>query len=78
MDFISTHQLAFIPLNNPVTARRENVRSAIAQQEKVMQERDVIAEVREGAMWITLNRPSSMNAITPDVILGIGQALDEA
>lgn len=43
-----------------------------------MQERDVIAEVREGAMWITLNRPSSMNAITPDVILGIGQALDEA
>ena len=43
-----------------------------------MQGMPVIAEVRHGAMWITLNRPAAMNAITPDVVRGIEQALDEA
>ncbi|OAJ51627.1 enoyl-CoA hydratase [Paraburkholderia ginsengiterrae] len=43
-----------------------------------MQEMPVIAEVRQGALWITLNRPAAMNAITPDVVRGIEWALDEA
>lgn len=43
-----------------------------------MEESNVIADVRGGAMWITLNRPAAMNALTPEVVGGIGQALDEA
>jgi enoyl-CoA hydratase/carnithine racemase len=43
-----------------------------------MQDMPVIAEVRHGAMWITLNRPTAMNAITPDMVREIEQALDEA
>jgi enoyl-CoA hydratase len=31
----------------------------------------VLSEVRGGAMWITLNRPDALNAITPDVVSGI-------
>ncbi|WP_213307269.1 enoyl-CoA hydratase/isomerase family protein [Paraburkholderia sacchari] len=43
-----------------------------------MEERSVITEVRNGAMWITLNRPAAMNAISPDVVAGVDRALDEA
>ena len=38
----------------------------------------VISEIRGGAMWITLNRPDALNAITPAVISGINAALDKA
>ena len=34
-------------------------------------------EARKGAMWITLNRPDAMNALTPEVLRGIDSALDE-
>lgn len=38
----------------------------------------VISEIRGGAMWITLNRPDTLNAITPAVVSGINAALDKA
>jgi enoyl-CoA hydratase/carnithine racemase len=38
----------------------------------------VISEIRGGAMWITLNRPDALNAITPAVVSGINAALDKA
>ena len=38
----------------------------------------VIAEVRKGSMWIRLNRPEAMNSLTPEVLLGIDKALNEA
>ncbi|MCG5076174.1 enoyl-CoA hydratase/isomerase family protein [Paraburkholderia tagetis] len=43
-----------------------------------MEEKGVITEVRNGAMWITLNRPEAMNAISPEVVAGVDRALDEA
>jgi len=43
-----------------------------------MTERDVAIETRGGAIWITLNRPEALNAITPDIIAGISSALDRA
>ena len=39
---------------------------------------DVLAEMRSGAMWVTLNRPDALNAITPAVVDGINAALDRA
>ena len=39
---------------------------------------DVLTAVRDGALWITLNRPDAMNAITPDVLSAIDAALDAA
>ncbi len=36
----------------------------------------VLSEVRNGAMWITLNRPEALNAITPAVVAGVNAALD--
>lgn len=39
---------------------------------------DVLTAVRDGALWITLNRPDAMNALTPDVLSGINAALDYA
>ena len=38
----------------------------------------VISEIRGNAMWITLNRPDALNALTPAIISGINTALDEA
>lgn len=38
----------------------------------------VLSERRADALWITLNRPDAMNAITPALIGGIAQALDLA
>jgi enoyl-CoA hydratase/carnithine racemase len=38
----------------------------------------VLSEVRNGAMWITLNRPDALNAISPEVVAGIDAALQQA
>lgn len=38
----------------------------------------VISEIRNDAMWITLNRPDALNALTPAVVSGINAALDKA
>lgn len=43
-----------------------------------MSEKEIISEVRDGAMWITLNRPDAMNSLTPQVLVGIARALDQA
>lgn len=41
-------------------------------------ERSTVVEVRDGAVWITLNRPAALNALTPDIVDGIDAALDRA
>ncbi|TXL73258.1 enoyl-CoA hydratase/isomerase family protein [Vineibacter terrae] len=38
----------------------------------------VLSEIRGGAMWITLNRPDALNAITPDVVSRINAAVAQA
>jgi enoyl-CoA hydratase len=38
----------------------------------------VLVEVRSGAVWIRLNRPMALNAITPDMVTGINDALARA
>lgn len=38
----------------------------------------VLSEIRGGAMWVTLNRPEALNAITPDVVSGIDAAVERA
>lgn len=38
----------------------------------------VVTEVRNGAMWIRLNRPDAMNSLTPDVLDAINNALGAA
>lgn len=38
----------------------------------------VLTEIRNGVLWVTLNRPEAMNALTPDVLTGIHDALDKA
>lgn len=43
-----------------------------------MQDAAVLTEVRDEAIWVTLNRPAAMNSISPGVIQGVMQALDEA
>ncbi len=43
-----------------------------------MSELPLIQEIREGAMWIRLNRPEAMNSLTPDLISCLSAALDEA
>lgn len=43
-----------------------------------MFEQVVIQEVRQGAMWIRMNRPDAMNSLTPEMLQGIDSALDEA
>lgn len=40
--------------------------------------KDVQTVVRDGTIWITLNRPEAMNALTPDVLAGINAGLDAA
>lgn len=37
-----------------------------------------LVEMRDGAVWITLNRPAALNSITPDIVAGIDAALDKA
>lgn len=36
---------------------------------------EVLCRREHGALWVTLNRPTALNAITPGVLAGIGQAL---
>jgi enoyl-CoA hydratase/carnithine racemase len=43
-----------------------------------MSEPVVVAERRNRSMWIRLNRPQAMNALTPQVIQGLDAALDVA
>ena len=43
-----------------------------------MTETAVLCAARDGAMWITLNRPAAMNSITPAIVQGIEAALVEA
>lgn len=38
----------------------------------------VLTEMRNDAMWITLNRPDALNSITPGIVDGINAALDRA
>ena len=42
-----------------------------------MAEQVVLFEIRNNVGWITLNRPTAMNALTPGVLAGIDAALDE-
>ena len=46
--------------------------------EKIKPEQSVLVEVRADAVWITLNRPTALNAITPDMVAGITAALTHA
>lgn len=43
-----------------------------------MQETAVLTETRDGAIWITLNRPEVMNSISPALLQGITHGLDLA
>jgi enoyl-CoA hydratase len=45
------------------------------ESEKMMSEKSVLVDVRAGAVWVTLNRPAALNAITPDMVAGITAAL---
>jgi len=38
----------------------------------------VLSEVRDGALWLTLNRTAALNAITPEVVDGLNTALAAA
>jgi len=44
----------------------------------MVEEAAVMKEFRDGAVWLTLNRPSAMNAISPEIISLLLAALDEA
>jgi enoyl-CoA hydratase/carnithine racemase len=49
-----------------------------AAKEKQMPLPVVVTEVRNGSMWIRLNRPDAMNSLTPDVLEAINKALGDA
>jgi enoyl-CoA hydratase/carnithine racemase len=51
---------------------------SVTTSEKFMPEQSVLVEVRADAVWITLNRPTALNAITPDMVEGINAALTHA
>ena len=38
----------------------------------------ILSEVRDAALWLTLNRPAALNALTPEVVDGLGRALEAA
>ncbi len=42
-----------------------------------MADQSVLFEIRNKAAWITLNRPTALNALIPAVLTGIDAALDE-
>ncbi|KAJ8138508.1 hypothetical protein OY671_008279, partial [Metschnikowia pulcherrima] len=50
----------------------------VTTSEKIKPEQSVSVEVRADAVWITLNRPTALNAITPDMVAGITAALTHA
>ncbi|GLO65129.1 enoyl-CoA hydratase [Oceanobacillus kimchii] len=39
---------------------------------------DVIVDIKENVMYLTLNRPDSLNAFSPEMILGLKESLTEA
>ncbi len=39
---------------------------------------ELLVRSQQGALWITLNRPQAMNALSPKLVSGINQALDAA
>lgn len=41
-----------------------------------MAEQVVLFEIRNNVGWVTLNRPTAMNSLTPGVLAGIDAALD--
>lgn len=41
-----------------------------------MSEQAVLYELRGQVVWLTLNRPAAMNAMSPDIMRGIADALD--
>lgn len=43
-----------------------------------MADDSILTELRDGAIWLTLNRPQALNALTPEIVTGIGKALDRA
>jgi enoyl-CoA hydratase/carnithine racemase len=47
----------------------------VTTSEEIKPEQSVLVEVRGHAVWITLNRPTALNAITPNMVAGITSAL---
>lgn len=43
-----------------------------------MTDTPVLSEVRDGALWLTLNRTAALNAITPEVVEALDSALSSA
>jgi len=43
-----------------------------------MSEPTLVREIRQGAMWLRLNRPQAMNSLTPELVAGLAGAFDEA
>lgn len=43
-----------------------------------MSEPILVQEIRQGALWIRLNRPEAMNSLTPELIAELSRSLDEA
>jgi len=39
---------------------------------------EVLTHIDQGVLWITLNRPEKLNALTPDMISGLRQVLEAA
>lgn len=35
----------------------------------------ILSETRDGALWLTLNRPSALNSLTPEIVQGLEHAL---
>lgn len=48
------------------------------KREAQLAEDSIKVEVRGGAVWLTLNRPDALNALTPAIIAGIEEGLDLA
>lgn len=48
------------------------------QTEPLYMQAAILTEIRDGAIWLTLNRPEAMNAISPEVVQGLMQGLDRA
>lgn len=44
----------------------------------IQSEPSALVDVRDGAVWITLNRPAALNSITPDIVTAMDAALDRA